>query len=160
MPAHLIQKTLQPLVIHERLLPDQINFQNIQVLNHFGKNELPWFVQLLKTEEKISPKFNKMIHAVKIENGGECIYDAYNAIKKSGMELALSAQALLGFCFFMKERERSQKDNVYYSILTEEKKLLFAKMEINDKIKIQFFPYGKNFLKKEEEKRNFLLRVV
>ncbi len=160
MPAHLRQITLQPVVINEKILPSQINFGNIQVLNHYQKNEIDWFIHLLKTDEKNNPRFQKMIHTDEIINGGECIYDAYNATKKSGKELALNAQALLGFCFLMKERERSQKDNVYYSILAEEKNLLFAKIEINDKIKIQTFPYGKNFLNKEKEKRNLLLRVM
>jgi 4-amino-4-deoxy-L-arabinose transferase-like glycosyltransferase len=42
----------------------------------------------------------------------------------------------------------------------EEKNKIFAKIQINEKIEIKFFPYGKNFLQKSIEKRNLLLRFL
>ncbi len=158
MARHTRQTTLQPLVVHESFIPQKISWEEVKIMDHSGKDSTKWFINLLKNEEANKPKFYESIHFHEIVDGPNDIYEYFDHQKfyKDSIEV----QALLSFCFLMKERQKSQQINEYFCVFKEEQNKLFAKIQINEKIEIKFFPYGKNFLQKNIEKRNLLLRVL
>lgn len=145
------------LILNEGLIPSPIDLRQISVTDHCGKNSADWLINLLKKEEVYEPRFKEEVCIYEIINGPLDIYEYLSERKSRGI---IKAQPLLAFCFAMKERYRSQRDNIYYCLLNEGDNKLFLKIEINEKIMIQYFPFGKNFLKKSESKRNLLLKAI
>lgn len=158
MKIHTKQTTLEPFVIHEGFFPRQINWGEVKITDHSGRNSTEWFINLLKKEESYKKSFREKVHFHEIIDGPDDIYEYFYDEKfyKNSFE----AQPILAFCFLMKERQRSQILNKYFAVLKEKENNLFVKIQINEKIEIKIFPYGKNFLQKSKEKRNLLLKVL
>lgn len=147
------QFTPRAIEVDKNSIPRNMNWEEFQILDQSGKQANRWFIDILKNEELLEPNFFYKIHTQQIIAGPKDLYE-YLSEKNT-----IRAQALLGLCY--KLDKRNQGNKTYFAILKEkhENKLLIE-MQIRDKITIQYFPHGRNFLDKSNDGMNLLLRVL
>lgn len=149
--------TSEIVVLHDRIIPQEINWDEIVVIDHLEKDIKDWFIALLKKEESTKPNWSETLRFYEIGEGPEDIYYYFYKTNR----LIIKAQPILALCFDLKERYRSQKNNIYYCILqNEDNNKFFIKMAIAEKIKIQRFPYKKKSLEKSNDKKNLVLHLA